>query len=99
MDIQYALTQTAILNPHNFTLANELNELVPDTGEGNISIPLKIISGSAGALNITDIFIDYTMPALTNDVLVLLDGHGPNNICYVDYENYIFMGILDIREK
>ena len=91
MNIQYSLIQTAILNPHNFTLANELNELVPDTGEGNISIPFKIFSGSAGALNIRDIFIDYTMPALTNDLLLLLDGHGPNNICYADYKNYTFM--------
>ncbi len=91
LDIRYNLTTKAFLNPHNANLINELNELIPDTGEGNISIPLEINSEAEGKINISDIYIDYIIPDLTNDELLLLNGHGVERICYTDYEYYTFM--------
>ncbi|MCK5560319.1 MAG: hypothetical protein KAJ51_06980, partial [Thermoplasmata archaeon] len=86
LDIHYNLTLQAYLNPHNSNLINELNELVPDTGDGNITIPLAISAGSAGKININNIIIDYFLPDLTNDQLLALNAHGPSRITYVDYE-------------
>jgi hypothetical protein len=91
LDIRYDLTTTAFINPHNTNLINELNELIPDTGEGNIIIPFNIVAGSSGKLNVSNISVEYFIPELTNDRLLILNGHGPENICYADYENYTFI--------
>jgi hypothetical protein len=91
LDIHYNLTVRAFLNPHNSNLINELNELVPDTGDGNITIPLAVSAGSAGKVNIHNIIIDYFLPDLTNDRLLVINAHTPDRITYVDYENYLFM--------
>jgi hypothetical protein len=105
LDIRYNLTTTAFLNPHNSNLINELNELIPDTGEGNITIPFRVQSNSGGKVNISNISIDYYVPELTNDRLLLLNGYGPNKICYSDYGNYTFMvnitnaeGVSDVND-
>jgi hypothetical protein len=100
LDIRYNLTLKAYLNPHNSNLINELNELIPDSGEGNISIPIKIYSGSQGQIKITNISIDYYIPNLTNDRLLISNGHGPANICYADHKNYIFMvNVTDLNGR
>jgi hypothetical protein len=103
LDICYNLTTKVFLNPHNGNLTNELNEMIPDTGEGNITLPINIRSGSAGGINITNISIDYFIPELTNDRL-LVDGREHGTICYADYKNYIFQvnvtnhaGIADVE--
>jgi hypothetical protein len=90
LDIKYNLTCRVILNPHNDNLTNELNELVPDTGEGNITIPIKLRTSSSGKVWIGNISVKYFEPELTNDRLFLTNGHGANKICYADYENYLF---------
>jgi hypothetical protein len=104
LDIKYNLTTLAFLNPHNDNLINELNELVPDTGEDNITLTLEIESDTAGKINISDIIIDYYLPDLTNDNLIVQNAHVPNKICYVDYENYLFFvnitnrgGVVDVN--
>jgi hypothetical protein len=91
LKIYYNLTSVVFLNPHNGNLTNELNELIPGTGEGNITILFNVTSESAGKLNISNINIDYFIPDLTNDVLYISNSHGPTNICYSDYENYLFV--------
>ena len=42
LDIRYNLTTKVFLNPHNGNLTNELNQIIPDTGEGNFSIPITL---------------------------------------------------------
>ncbi len=91
LDIRYNLTSKVFLNPHNGNLTNEFNELVPPVGEGNMTIPIILRTSSMGKLKIGDISIKYFVPELTNDKLLLLNGHGPTNICYADFENYLFM--------
>jgi hypothetical protein len=104
LDIRYNLTSMAFLNPHNGNLVNELNSIIPDTGEGNITIPFKVVSGSAGKINISNISIAYFSPELSNDRLLVSNSHGAQNICYADYENYTVMvnitnkmGISDVN--
>ncbi|WP_455391873.1 thrombospondin type 3 repeat-containing protein [[Eubacterium] cellulosolvens] len=105
LDIRYNLTTTVFSNPHNVNLSTELNELIPDTGEGNITIPFHIYSGTVGKLNVSNLTIDYYIPELTNDVLFLTNGYGPAKTCYADYENYTFTvritnvaGINDVND-
>ncbi len=97
LNIKYNMSAKAFQNPHNANLIFELNELIPNSGEGNISIPIHIYSGTAGMIKVTNIYIDYYIPDLTNDRLLLVNGHGPDRICYADYENYLF--IINITNK
>ncbi|WP_455392932.1 hypothetical protein, partial [[Eubacterium] cellulosolvens] len=89
--INYNLTTQVFQNPHNSNLINELNELVPDTGDDNITILLSINAKSGGTVHIDNIIIDYFIPDLTNDRLLVINSHGAEKICYTDYENYQFM--------
>ncbi len=91
LNITYNYSTKAFLNPYTSNLTNELNDLVPNTGEGNISIPIIIHSTSEGKINISNISIDYYIPDLTNDRVHVINAYGSNNTICADYINYTFM--------
>jgi hypothetical protein len=92
MLINYSFTAVVDSNPYSGNLLNSLNALVPDTGEGNISIPIVIYSSLLGSINISNISIDYYIPDLTNDRLELISPHPQfGKIVYADYTNYKFL--------
>ncbi|WP_455392305.1 hypothetical protein, partial [[Eubacterium] cellulosolvens] len=89
VDIEYNYTPTVNINPHSGDLTNELNQLLPHKGTGNMTIPIKIFCGNGGIINISDLFIEYYIPPITNEDITLLNGHGPEGkICYAGYQTY-----------
>jgi hypothetical protein len=99
MYINYTYTETVDYNPFTGNLINALNDIIPETGEGNIIIPIKIYSTNPGRLNISNISIEYFIPDLTNNRLELMTGHGPGGrVLYTDYMNYTFLVNITNRE-
>ncbi|WP_455391874.1 hypothetical protein [[Eubacterium] cellulosolvens] len=96
LDIRYNLSAKVFKNPHNVNLTNELNELIPETGEGNFQLPIVIKSFSKGGLALSNISIDYFLPELTNDRLTIY-GQDWGTICYTDYRNYVFQANVTNR--
>jgi len=98
MNIIYNYTTTVDINPFTGNLTNEINYLLPHTGEGNMTIPIMVSCATGGVVNISNIFIDYFVPPVTNDALYLLDGHGTDGkTCYSKYENYTFRANVSSR--
>ncbi len=106
MYINYTYTETVDMNPSTGSLVKSLNELIPDTGEGNITLPIIIYSTAVGDINISDISIDYYIPELTNIWLQLTNGYDPDGkVIYADHKNYTFsvkisnfMGYADVKD-
>ena len=92
MFINYTYTEVVDINPYTGTLLNALNELVPDVGEGNITLPIMVYSRGLGSINISNISIDYYIPELSHGRLEVINGHGPDGkIMYADHMNYTFL--------
>ncbi|WP_455392090.1 hypothetical protein [[Eubacterium] cellulosolvens] len=106
MKINYTYTEVVDYNPFTGNLLTALNELVPDTGEGDIILPIRVYSSIVGSINISNISIDYYIPDLTNIRCELTDGHGiDGKIIYADYMNHTFsvnvtnrQGYLDVKD-
>jgi len=98
LGIKYNYTTTVDINPFSGNLTNELNLLLPHTGEGNVTIPLMVSCATGGIVNISNIFIDYFIPPVTNDALYLVNGRGiDGKICYSQYEDYVIRANVSSR--
>ncbi|UCH88673.1 MAG: VCBS repeat-containing protein [Thermoplasmata archaeon] len=62
VDITYTVETKIEKNPHNGHLYNELNEIIPDYGVGNYSVPICVQSYTPATLRLSGAFIKYNSP-------------------------------------
>jgi hypothetical protein len=88
LEIRYNLTVTVDKNPHNGDLKTELNELVPDYGDGDTTIFINVHSDSSGAIKVSGMDIEYNgFPNLKDNI--------PDK--HVD-EDSVTENLLDVRQ-
>jgi len=69
LDIRYNLTVTVDNNPHNNDLTTEINELVPDYGDGQTTVYMNVHSNSPGSLTISGLNLEYNgFPELAKNI-------------------------------
>jgi hypothetical protein len=64
VDIIYQYDARVEMNPHNGFLYNELNEIIPDTGTGTVSVNIGLSSLTPATMKIGNMFISYNSPPI-----------------------------------
>jgi hypothetical protein len=62
VEILYQYDAKVEINPHNHFLFNELNEIIPDEGEGTIPVNIGVTSKTPSTLRIANVLVNYNSP-------------------------------------
>jgi hypothetical protein len=88
LDIRYNITVTVDKNPHNGDLKTEMNELVPNYGDGQTTVFMNVHSNSPGAITLSGMSLEYNaFPTLKDNI--------PDK--HVD-EDSVTENLLDVRQ-
>lgn len=90
VNITYIYDAKIEFNPHNEFLFNELNEIVPDEGDGNYSVYILVQSYTPATLKLSGVNIRYNNPP-TLDPIIPSDRHvleGTSNSHLVDLHDH-----------